>query len=158
MINKHISPPKPVVIEHTIKLDGPTKKSVFETSVYIESDLARLKSDLTFPPEGLAKVKELNVEIRRRIQQLNSCKSKRDFFKAFLDDPANLVKSWLDSQCRDLEIIMAENTDGVSLLDKQRSAYFKQDWVREAVFHYLSKQTAHEMQKLFYSEQQQKMR
>ena len=55
---------------------------------------------------------------------------------AFSTHPVNFINAWLDTQARDLKVILAENAIGAD--EQRRTALFQQPWVKEAAVHYLS--------------------
>ncbi|KAJ3110293.1 SWI/SNF complex component snf12 [Nowakowskiella sp. JEL0407] len=79
---------------------------------------------------------ELDEKINGLIQQITISKMKRDFMKAFVDDPVGFINAWIASQSRDLEGLMGENH--VNREEMRRSEFYNQQWVHEAVFQYLN--------------------
>ncbi|CAJ0765190.1 11277_t:CDS:2, partial [Entrophospora sp. SA101] len=72
------------------------------------------------------------------IQSINNSKAKRDFLLNFANSPIEFINKWIASQSRDLEIILGDSR--VNIEEQRYSEFYKQDWVNEATFHYISAQ------------------
>lgn len=61
---------------------------------------------------------------------------KRTFLRGFSDDPRGFVQTWLASQSRDLESVLASGaSEGATVRqeDLKRTEFFRLPWVEEAV-------------------------
>jgi SWI/SNF-related matrix-associated actin-dependent regulator of chromatin subfamily D len=84
------------------------------------------------------------------MQALRSLRTRRDFFQALADNPASLIQKFVESQARDLEVILGNeraaegggaggnvglgsSSNGVREGDLMDSEFFQGDWVYEAV-------------------------
>jgi len=81
-------------------------------------------------------VQALDEKIVQCIQSINNSKTKRDFLLQFSKSPVEFINKWIASQSRDLEVILGESR--VNLEEQRSSEFYKQKWVNEAIFHYLS--------------------
>jgi SWI/SNF-related matrix-associated actin-dependent regulator of chromatin subfamily D len=78
----------------------------------------------------------LDDKIVQCVQSINNSKIKRDFLTQFSRDPLGFTNKWIMSQAKDLEVILGETK--VNLEDVRQTDFYKQPWVKEAVFHYLT--------------------
>lgn len=70
------------------------------------------------------------------VQSINNSKIKRDFLLQFSKEPVEFINKWIASQARDLEIILGESK--VNLEEIKQTDFYKQPWMKEAIFHYLT--------------------
>lgn len=71
---------------------------------------------------------DIEWKIGLAAQSIRSSKIKLDFLKSFIEDPPSFVKTWLESQSRDLDIILG-NEQGVREEDLKDSKFFSLPWV-----------------------------
>jgi SWI/SNF-related matrix-associated actin-dependent regulator of chromatin subfamily D len=98
-----------------------------------------LKQKMMTTVAGTSTQKEilaLDDKIVQCVQSINNSKIKRDFLLQFAGSPVEFINKWIASQARDLEIILGESQ--VNLEEMRQSDFYKQPWVKEAVFHYLT--------------------
>ncbi|GAB5593001.1 SWI/SNF and RSC complex subunit Ssr3 [Umbelopsis nana] len=84
--------------------------------------------------------------MQKEILALDDKIIKRNFLPQFARSPVEFINKWIASQARDLEIIVGETQ--VNVEEMRQSDFYKQPWVKEAVFHYLTSKTQHRMQEL----------
>lgn len=70
------------------------------------------------------------------VQSINNSKVKRDFLLQFSKEPIEFINKWIASQARDLEVILGESK--VNVEEIKQTDFYKQPWMKEAVFHYLT--------------------
>lgn len=78
----------------------------------------------------------LDDKIVQCVQSINNSKIKRDFLLQFSKEPVDFINKWIASQARDLEVILGESK--VNLEEMKQTEFYKQPWMKEAVFHYLT--------------------
>lgn len=78
----------------------------------------------------------LDDKIVQCVQSINNSKIKRDFLMQFSKEPVEFINKWIASQARDLEVILGESK--VNLEEMRQTDFYKQPWMKEAVFHYLT--------------------
>jgi SWI/SNF-related matrix-associated actin-dependent regulator of chromatin subfamily D len=61
-------------------------------------------------------------------QSIRSSKTKLDFLSAFAAEPRAFVQTWLESQSRDLDVVLG-NEQGVREEDLKNSQFFEMPWV-----------------------------
>jgi len=147
-IDQHLSRPDPVVIDYTIRVDREFHQSRKAFDIDVELD-SLLKQKMMTTVAGTSTQKEilaLDDKIVQCVQSINNSKIKRDFLLQFAGSPVEFINKWIASQARDLEIILGESQ--VNLEEMRQSDFYKQPWVKEAVFHYLTSKTQQRMQEL----------
>ncbi|CAJ0851744.1 15985_t:CDS:10, partial [Entrophospora sp. SA101] len=136
-LNRHLFPIEPICIEYTICTDKEYNQSHYAYDIQVEIDdpnkirLAAIASNTLNQKE----VQSIDEKIVQCIQSINNSKAKRDFLLNFANSPIEFINKWIASQSRDLE-------------EQRYSEFYKQDWVNEATFHYISAQTQKRMQEL----------
>ena len=78
----------------------------------------------------------LPSQIAMHVQSLNNANLKRTFLRAFAEDPQQFIETWLASQSRDLETMLASGPSESATVrqeDLRRSEFFRLPWVEEAV-------------------------
>ncbi|KAG2173269.1 hypothetical protein INT43_004643 [Umbelopsis isabellina] len=148
LIDQHLSRPDPIVIDYTIRVDREFYQSRKAYDIDVELD-SLLKQKMMTTVAGTNTQKEilaLDDKIVQCVQSINNSKIKRDFLLQFAGSPVEFINKWIASQARDLEIILGESQ--VNLEEMRQSDFYKQPWVKEAVFHYLTSKTQQRMQEL----------
>ncbi|KAJ3117705.1 SWI/SNF complex component snf12 [Phlyctochytrium bullatum] len=135
-----LRPCEPVYIEYTIKVDQEYTLSNIAYDVEVEVDdpvTAQMnKIAMLGDPNTQKEISELNEQIAKEVEEINAFKLKRDFMLAFAKDPSGFLNEWVASQSRDLEVILGDtrfNTEEV-----RRSSFYREPWVRDAVFHFVN--------------------
>lgn len=101
-------------------------------------------------------IMQLDDKIVQCVQSINNSKIKRDFLLQFANHPVEFINKWIASQARDLEVnylvrkiskMLANSSDllkvilgesKINLEEMRQTDFYKQPWVKEAVFHYLT--------------------
>lgn len=71
-------------------------------------------------------------KIAQEAQAIRSSKLKQEFYQALAEDPRDFINKWLESQSKDLDVILG-NEHGVREEDLRDTEFFRQPWVDEAV-------------------------
>ncbi|CAG8498667.1 14363_t:CDS:10 [Funneliformis caledonium] len=148
LLNKHLQPLDPIVIEYTIRVDKDFHQSRYAYDIEVEFDDPN-KTRLPSIFSNVANQREIQTfddKIVQCVQSINNSKTKRDFLLNFAKSPVEFINKWVESQSRDLELILGEHS--VNLEDQRRSNFYKQNWVSEAVFHYSNALTQKKMHEL----------
>ncbi|ORZ02526.1 SWI/SNF and RSC complex subunit Ssr3 [Syncephalastrum racemosum] len=148
LINHHLSRPDPIVINYTIRVDKEFHQSAQAYDLDVELDsVVRTKMMQTVAATQTQKeIMQLDDKIVQCVQSINNSKIKRDFLMQFAQHPVEFINKWIASQARDLEVILGETK--VNLEEMRQTDFYKQPWVKEAVFHYLTAKTQQRMQEL----------
>ncbi|KAG0038325.1 SWI SNF, matrix associated, actin dependent regulator of chromatin, sub d, member 1 [Podila clonocystis] len=174
LIGRFLAPPDPIVLEYTVRvdkpyhlaphcydldveLDDPTFKTKI-SSLLSSTSLSAASSGSSGAAAGASQApgasgsslpKDIHTyseQIMQYIQSMQNSKTKRDFLLRFANDPVDFLERWVASQSRDLEVILGESH--VNLEDQRRSEFYNQQWVDEAVFHYMTAKNQKKLQEL----------
>ncbi|KAF9433885.1 SWI SNF, matrix associated, actin dependent regulator of chromatin, sub d, member 1 [Entomortierella beljakovae] len=158
LIGRFLSPPEPIVLEYTVRVDKPYHLSsyCYDLDVEVDDPLFKSKINSLLSSTSLSPANATNSlpkqihaqdeQIMQYIQSMHNSKTKRDFLLRFANDPADFLDRWVASQSRDLEVILGESH--VNLEEQRRSDFYNQQWVNEAVFHYMTAKNQKKLQEL----------
>ncbi|KAF9391169.1 SWI SNF, matrix associated, actin dependent regulator of chromatin, sub d, member 1 [Mortierella sp. AD011] len=158
LIGRFLSPPDPIVLEYTVRVDKPYHLSsyCYDLDVEVDDPLFKSKISSLLSSTSLNSANATNSlpkqihaqdeQIMQYIQSMHNSKTKRDFLLRFANDPADFLDRWVASQSRDLEVILGESH--VNLEEQRRSDFYNQQWVNEAVFHYMTAKNQKKLQEL----------
>lgn len=148
LINQHLSRPDPVVINYTIRVDKEQHQSpqAYDIDVEIESPVRQKMMNCLAAGQTQKEIMGLDEKIVQCVQSINNSKIKRDFLLQFSQEPVDFINKWIASQARDLEVILGESK--INLEEMRRNDFYKQPWIKEAVFHYLTAKVQQRMQDL----------
>ncbi|KAI7906787.1 uncharacterized protein BX663DRAFT_497579 [Cokeromyces recurvatus] len=148
LISQHLSRPDPIVINYTIRVDKPLHQSskVYDIEVELDSIVRQKMMHIVSSTQTQKEINALDDKIIQCVQSINNSKIKRDFLLQFSKEPVDFINKWIASQARDLEVILGESE--VNLEELRQSDFYKQPWLKEAVFHYLTTKTQQRMQEL----------
>jgi SWI/SNF-related matrix-associated actin-dependent regulator of chromatin subfamily D len=145
LITPFLLPLDPIVLNYTIKLDNEYHQAPFAYDVTlpilqpaaflypnVAGNSSQSASRFVHTQQEITKYDE---RITRLIQTLRNSRAKREFLLEFSQDPIQFMQRWLASQSRDLEVVLGE--DHVNLEARRRHDFYEQEWVGEAVLHYL---------------------
>ncbi|KAI9355752.1 SWI/SNF related, matrix associated, actin-like protein dependent regulator of chromatin, subfamily d, member 1 [Pilaira anomala] len=148
LITPHLSRPDPVIIDYTIRVDKPLSQSskCYDIDVELDSPVRQKMMNIVSSTQTQKEIMGLDDKIVQCVQSINNSKIKRDFLIQFSKEPVEFINKWIASQARDLEVILGESK--VNLEEVRQSEFYKQPWMKEAVFHYLTTKTQQRMQEL----------
>ncbi|KAF9344898.1 SWI SNF, matrix associated, actin dependent regulator of chromatin, sub d, member 1 [Mortierella sp. AD094] len=158
LIGRFLSPPDPIVLEYTVRVDKPYHLSSYCYDLDVEVDDPLFKSKISSLLSSTSlnsanitnslpkQIHAQDEQIMQYIQSMHNSKTKRDFLLRFANDPADFLDRWVASQSRDLEVILGESH--VNLEEQRRSDFYNQQWVNEAVFHYMTAKNQKKLQEL----------
>ncbi|KAG0004398.1 SWI SNF, matrix associated, actin dependent regulator of chromatin, sub d, member 1 [Modicella reniformis] len=134
LIGRFLSPPDPIVLEYTVRVDKPYHLSpyCYDLDVEVDDPLFKTKissllssTALNSTTSSLPKqIHSQDEQIMQYIQSMHNSKTKRDFLLRFANDPADFLDRWVASQSRDLEVILGESH--VNLEEQRRSEFYNQ--------------------------------
>lgn len=121
-IDPHTSPLEPIKLPYTIRVDqdfhnqspSPTP-TIYDIRIATEDPLRSKMLSITQNPHyvtGLRQIALLDDQLALIMQTLTQARAKHAFYTALSKDPANFVRRWVNSQRRDLEVILGEATRG----------------------------------------------
>ncbi|KAJ3066025.1 SWI/SNF complex component snf12 [Podochytrium sp. JEL0797] len=141
LLSSHFSALDPVTIDYTVKVDQPVTVSdvAYEVAVEVEDAdvMARIAKVVGGgDPAMLKEISQIDDEITKLVQKVTQCKHKREFMLGFARDPVGFLNQWVSSQTRDLEVVLGDSR--INAEEARRASFYKENWVNEAVFHYLN--------------------
>ncbi|MCJ1314385.1 hypothetical protein MMC25_008067 [Agyrium rufum] len=124
----HISALPPLKLPYTIRVDeafhtstngtsSTPQETIYDVLVSTEDPLSARYHALTHDPSyptTLHQIAALDERLAVIVQAIAHSKSRHAFFSSMSKDPATFVRRWTSSQKRDLEIILAETSRGVT--------------------------------------------
>lgn len=81
-------------------------------------------------------VSSLDLQVIKMVEKIHQHSLKRDFMMSFAENPVDFINNWVEAQSRDLELIHGDTQINKEL--QRRSKFYEEDWVAEAVYHYLA--------------------
>lgn len=138
LITQHLTRPEPIVIDYTVRVDKAFHQSskAYDVEVELESDVRQRLMNIVSSTQAQKEIMGLDDKIVQCVQSINNSKIKRDFLTQFSKEPVEFINKWIASQARDLEVILGESK--VNLEEMKQTDFYKQPWMKEAVFHYLT--------------------
>jgi len=141
VVNRYLLPPDPIILHYNLNPAIPPPEKPGAWDVEVKLDDSGLKSRMSHAVVQLATetardLAKLDDEIAMHVQSLNNAHLKRSFLRAFADDPQQFIQTWLASQSRDLETMLASGPSDAATVrqeDLRRSEFFRLPWVEEAV-------------------------
>lgn len=137
LLSKHLLPLDPVSLEYTVSLDKSTVMHpyAYDLVVSIDDPLREAFKQTTNPSAMLSREIALcDDRITALCTSIHASKLSRDFYKAFSADPVTFLNRWIESQAKDLAVVVGD----VALEETMDSGFFERASVKEAVFHYMS--------------------
>ncbi|KAI8374667.1 SWI/SNF and RSC complex subunit Ssr3 [Radiomyces spectabilis] len=155
MINQHLARPDPIVLNYTIRVDREFHQSTnaYDIDVELDSVVRQKMMNVVSSTPLQREIMNLDDKIVQCVQSINNSKIKRDFLTQFAGHPIEFINKWIASQARDLEVIMGDSR--VNLEEMRQSEFYKQPWIKEAVFHYLTAKAQQRMQELLNAQSNQ---
>lgn len=138
LISQHLERPDPIVIDYTIRVDKPAHQSskAYDIEVELDSIVRQKMAHIVSSAQTQKEILSLDDKIVQCVQSINNSKIKRDFLLQFSKEPVDFINKWIASQARDLEVILGESK--VNMEEMKQTDFYKQPWMKEAVFHYLT--------------------
>ncbi|KAJ8656680.1 hypothetical protein O0I10_007527 [Lichtheimia ornata] len=148
LIGHHLVRPDPIVINYTITMDTDSRHSLeaYDLDVELDSIIRQKMIASVASTQAQKEVLALDDKIVQCVQNINNSKSRRDFLLHFAQHPVNFINKWIATQTRDLEAVVGDSKIGIE--EMRHAEFYKQAWVKEAVFHYLTTKVQQRMQQL----------
>ncbi|CAM8899778.1 unnamed protein product [Rhodiola kirilowii] len=141
-ISQHLSPPQPILLEHTIKLSGtsPVGNACYDVIVDVPFPIQRELSALIANTEKNKEIEACDEAITNAIKKIHEHRKRRAFFLGFSQSPVEFINALIESQTRDLKLAAGESSRNAE--KEIRSEFFNQPWVEDAVIRYLNRKPA----------------
>ncbi|KAH8822733.1 SWI/SNF complex protein [Flagelloscypha sp. PMI_526] len=140
LANQFLMPVDPIVLNYEIdpSVAPPEKPQGFDVTIQVEDAYLRSKMQSFVTPsrDTTSRINKLDEEIAGLAQSLHNSELKRAFLAEFAENPTEFIQTWLESQSRDLDAILAPSAfDGQSIRTEElrRSEFFRMPWVEEGV-------------------------
>ena len=106
----HLSAPAPLSLAYTIRVDAEFHASPSPTIYDVLVSAPHDPPAAAFQPsrEDLKAIANLDGAIPEIIQALQRSKAKHAFLMSMARDPTNFMKKWINSQRRDMEIMLGD--------------------------------------------------
>ncbi|XP_071957119.1 SWI/SNF-related matrix-associated actin-dependent regulator of chromatin subfamily D member 1-like isoform X3 [Antedon mediterranea] len=130
-----LHPPEPIVIHHTIQVEGSDQKKTacYDIDVEVDDTLKDQMKSFLLSTASQQDIQALDNKIHETVETINQLKIQREFMLGFARDPQVFINEWLVSQTRDLKTM----TDVVGNPEEERrSESYNMPWTQEAVFRY----------------------
>jgi len=134
-LNQLLFPPDPIIINHTISVEGADQKktSCYDIAVEIDDNLKTQMNNFLLSTNSQQDIAMLDNKIHETVETINALKTNREFYLSFGKDPQQFIQKWLISQSSDLKMM----TDVVGNPEEERRAeFYYQPWSSEAVNRY----------------------
>ena len=152
MLGTQLAPLEPLTIDYEISVDKAVHVAEQAYDIEVEVDNVARHAGLTAFLTGLEahqrELSELDDRISQAIGLLKQCDLKREFLAGVANNPVEFLDLWLVSQARDLKTILGEKN--IHSEERRRALFFRQPWIQEAVFHYLSVKTQQRVQEMMF--------
>lgn len=116
-MTQNLQPLPPIKLPYTIRVDEAFHKdprpTVYDIQVAVEDPFQSVLQSLTTDPRYAALLKDVTLlddQLARLVQAIAMSKAKHGFLTSLAADPAQFINTWLNSQKRDLDIIMGEGS------------------------------------------------
>lgn len=149
----HLHPLPPVRLPYTIRVDeafhSNPEPTVYDIQVTIEDPLRALILKMTQNPEhqnALRHITRVDDELAVLVQAIQHHKSRHAFFRSMSEDPKAFMDRWMNSQKKDLSVLLAEvergDVAGMEFAKGGDEGVWNADVVREAVRYRLARAEA----------------
>lgn len=149
----HLHPLPAIRLPYTIRVDeafhSNPEPTVYDIQVTIEDPLRPLIFKMTQNPDHQASLRNINKiddDLAVLVQATLHHKSRHAFFKSMSDDPKKFMDRWMNSQKKDLSVLLAEvekgDVAGMEFAKGGDDGVWNADVVREAVRYRLARAEA----------------
>uniref|UniRef100_A0A5S6QK14 PHD-type domain-containing protein n=1 Tax=Trichuris muris TaxID=70415 RepID=A0A5S6QK14_TRIMR len=135
-LNALLHPPDPIVITHTITVDGSEaqRSRMYDVIVEIEDPMKGQMIQFLQSDQNVQELNGYDTRIYDLVEQIKQSKVLRDSFLAFSQDPHGFIQKWCISQCKDLKLMSGM----VCQPEAERlTKFYARPWLKEAVQRYM---------------------
>lgn len=145
MVNGIVSPPQPLVLRHTIAVDGPITSPISCLDIHLEIPFVFEDS------KGFASVVADADAMEKELEQLDhalaTCyhwfkehKRRHIMFSAFSDDPVGCIREIVAAQGRELRVAAGKESEAAEVM--KAVDMYGDRWTQDAILKYLAKKAA----------------
>ncbi|CAI0446822.1 unnamed protein product [Linum tenue] len=127
-ISQHLFAPKPIHLEHQVKLSGVSPVGTACYDVVVDFPLP-IQRELTVMLANAEKSRELDAcdgSITNAIRKIHEHRRRRAFFLGFSQSPVEFINALIESQSKDLKLVVGEPSRSAE--KEQRADFFSQTW------------------------------
>lgn len=127
-ITHHLTSPKPIHLEHKIKLSGncPAGNTCYDVLVDVPLFLEREISSFLSESEKNKEVDAFDEAIHAAVKKIHEHCQRQTFFLGFSHSPAEFINGLLASQARDLKLVDGDTSRNAE--NECRSEFYNQTW------------------------------
>ncbi|KAJ6875784.1 SNF1-related protein kinase regulatory subunit gamma-1-like [Populus alba x Populus x berolinensis] len=143
-ISLHLTPPQPILLEHSIKLSGkcPAGTACYDFIVDVPLPLQKDLAAFLTSTERNNEIDACDELICNSIKKIHEHRQRQAFFLGFSQSPAELINALIASQSNDLKRVAGDASRNAE--KEQRSGFYNQPWVEDAVIRYLNRKSTSE--------------
>nr|KYP72743.1 SWI/SNF complex component SNF12 isogeny [Cajanus cajan] len=143
-ISHHLFPPQVILLEHKIVLSGssPVGSACYDVMVDVPFPIQRELSALVANVDKNREVDACDESICGIIRKIHEHRRRRAFFVGFSQSPLEFIKALVESQNKDMKILVGESGSGHNADKERKSDFFKQPWVDDAIVRFLNRKPA----------------
>lgn len=124
--------------KHRVDKEQTFAEHAYDIEVDVEDPIKQKMNNTisTYMPnhELSQKISQLDEEISQSAVAVRNAVIKRDFLDEFSKDSAAFIKNWINSQSRDLDLILGTEHANVPLEEMRRADFYRRDWVQEGEY------------------------
>ncbi|XP_004515819.1 SWI/SNF complex component SNF12 homolog [Cicer arietinum] len=141
-ISQHLSQPQPIHVEHKIKLSGncPAGSACYDVQVDVPLRVEKDMSALLTSMERHKEIDGFDEVIGASVKKIHEHLRRRAFLLGYSQSPAEFINALIASQSKDLKLVAGDASHNAE--NEQRSEFYTQPWVEDAVIRYLSRKSA----------------
>ncbi|KAK2409365.1 SWI/SNF complex component SNF12 protein [Trifolium repens] len=141
-ISQHLSQPQPIHLEHKIKLSGnsPAGTACYDVQVDVPLPLQKDMSAFLTSMESHKEIDAFDEVICTSVKKIHEHLRRRAFLLGFSQSPAEFINALIASQGKDLKLVAGDASHNAE--KEQRSEFYNQPWVEDAVIRYLNRKSA----------------
>ncbi|XP_058781961.1 SWI/SNF complex component SNF12 homolog [Vicia villosa] len=140
----HLSPPKPIYLEHNIKLSGDCPAGTACYDVQVDVPILLQKEMSAFlASNSVESHKEIEASdeiISSNLKKIQEHRRRRAFFLSFSQSPSEFINAMIASKSKDPK--HAAGDAGCNSNKEQHSEFYNQPWAEDAVIRYLNRKAA----------------
>lgn len=141
---EHLSQPKPIYLEHNIKLSGDCPSGTACYDVQVDMPIPLQKEMSAFlASNSIESNKEIETQdemISANLKKIQEHRRRRAFFLSFSQSPAEFINATIASQSKDPKLVAGDA--GRNFEKEQCPEFYNQPWVEDAVIRYLNRKGA----------------
>jgi SWI/SNF-related matrix-associated actin-dependent regulator of chromatin subfamily D len=136
VISSHLTLTDPITIPYTIAVDVPSGSACYDIKVEVEDPVRDTMMSIVGGGGKQKEISNLDDQISQIISRIRLHKSKREFMGSFYRDPVNFLNQLIKIQSMNSEVVYGPHT--LTGDQVKRQSFYKENWVNDAVYHYLS--------------------